>query len=76
MRNDLEDMVRWLTVTLISTIHGINLAEYQMQLLGEGDNHGQILAEYIRNSININTPNQKLLLARQLAFLTVLANTV
>ena len=76
MRNDVEDMVRWWTVTLMSTIHGINLAESQMQLLGVGDNHGQILAEYVRNSINIYTPHQKLLLARQLAFLSILANTV
>lgn len=74
MRNEHEDMVRWWTITLISVLNGINMAEMQMQLAGEGKTGVEILTEYVRSTMNDYTPEEKALLARQFALLSVLTN--
>jgi hypothetical protein len=74
MRNEHEDMVRWWTITLITVLNGINIAEAQMELVGDGKTGVDILMEDVRSVMNGFTPNQKALLARQFALLGVLAD--
>jgi hypothetical protein len=74
MRNEYEDMVRWWTITLITVLNGINIAEAQMEVAGEGKRGVAILIEDVRSVMNGFTPNQKVILARQFALLGILAD--
>ncbi len=69
-----EDMLRWWTITLITLLDGFTMATEVMVRAGEEKDTVEVLMEDMRNMMSGYTPDQKRLLARQLALLSGLAN--
>lgn len=68
-----EDILRWWTITLIAVLDGFTMASEAIVRVGEKKNPVEVLMEDMRGMMGGYTPDQKWLLARQLALLSGLA---
>jgi len=69
-----ENMVRAWTMTLISVLNGLTMASMAMERAGETKRIVEVSMEVMQGMTASYTPEQKGLLARQLALLSGLAN--
>jgi hypothetical protein len=74
MTSEHENMVRWWTITLISVLNGLALASEAMTLVEGSEDVAKVSMEVMRDMTASYTPEQKQLLATQLALLSGLVN--
>lgn len=71
-----ENMVRAWSMTLIAVLNGLTMASMEMLRVGEEKKIVEVLMENMRDMMGGYTPEQRRLLASQLALLSGLAARV
>ena len=71
-----EKMFRAWIMTLIAVLNGFTMASMQMELVGEGKRMIEVLMEEMLEMMGGYTPEQRQVLASELAVLSGLANRI